>query len=260
MIQARETPIPTAAERAASLAERPLKLLIAASVILPLAIFAIASWISYDQHMTEASDRLQRTVGTMQEHAIKVFETFAISERYLEELFNDVPDTVIRDDEAAYSARIRNFMKTLPQLRDLWVIDRNGRPLVAGTIHPLPADLDLSDRDYFTAHTTGNIDTYISKVVQARAANTNFFAITRKRTTRAGQFDGVYLVSIAPEYFTRYYSQFPKAEVTVSGLSRADGVALARFPAAPPGARSQPDSAFMRSIANNPLRGVTMGL
>lgn len=261
MIQARETPtpIPTAAERAASLAERPLKLLIAASVALPLAIFAIASWISYDQHMSEASDRLQRTVGTMQEHAIKVFETFAISERYLEELFNDVPDGVIRQNESQYSARIRNFIKTLPQLRDLWVIDRNGRPLVAGTVHPLPRDLDLSDRDYFTAHTSSNTDTFISKVVQARVADTNFFAITRKRLTRTDEFDGIYLVSIAPEYFTRYYSQLPQSDVSVAGLIRGDGETLARYPATAPSALTPTTSPMMRAIAAQPTAGITYG-
>lgn len=221
---------PAAAAATDSHAERPLRLLIAASIALPLAIFAIGSWISYNQHFAEATDRLQRTVNTMHEHAIKVFETFEISERYLEELFNDATDANIRDDEQEYSARIRNFIKTLPQLRDLWVIDGNGHPLVSGTVHPMPRDLDVSDRDYFRAQKTGNIDTYVSEVVEARAANTNFFAITRKRLTAGGRFNGVYLVSIAPEYFSNYYSQLPRSDLTVAGLARADGIILARYP------------------------------
>ncbi|KQZ01395.1 hypothetical protein ASD45_11455 [Pseudolabrys sp. Root1462] len=258
MVKAREIPIPTAAERAASRAERPLKLLIAASIILPLTIFAIASWISYDQHMSEASDRLQRTVGTMQEHAIKVFETFAISERYLEELFNGVPDATIRADERGYSERLRNYTKTLPQLRDLWVIARDGKPLVSGTIYPLPPDLDLSDRTYFAVHTAGKVDTYISEVVKARAADTDFFAITRKREDATGRFDGVYLVSIAPEYFTRYYSQLPQSDVSVAGLVRADGVTLARYPAVTPGVLPS-TTPMMKAIAMQPIAGFTYG-
>ena len=39
---------------------RPLRLLVAASILLPLAIFAFAAWISYQQHLTEARDRLRR--------------------------------------------------------------------------------------------------------------------------------------------------------------------------------------------------------
>ncbi len=259
MVKAREIPIPTAAERAASRAERPLKLLIAASVILPLIIFAIASWISYNQHMADASDRLQRTVDTMQEHAIKVFETFAISERYMEEMFNAASNADIRARELEYSQRIRNFIHDLPQLRDLWVIDADGHPLVSGTVYPMPPTLALADRDYFAVHKNGDVETFISGVVQGRAYDANFFAITRKRLDASGKFNGVYLVSIAPEYFTNYYSAFPNTDVTVAGLTRADGTTLARYPAAAPGARSQPDSPLMQAVASGSLRGVTTG-
>lgn len=257
-------PKPAAAPTTDGRAERPLRLLMVASVVLPLIIFGIAGWISYNQHMADATDRLQRTVATMQEHAIKVFETFAISERYMEEIFNDVPAAEIAEHEEEYSARLRNFFRTLPQLRDLWVIDANGRPLVSGTVYPMPRNLALADRDYFRAHVNngrvdGNVETYISGVVEARAANTNFFAITRKRMTSAGAFDGVYLVSIAPEYFTQYYSQFPQSDITVAGLTRADGTTLARFPATPAGTRAPAESPIMRAIAVSPERGVTSG-
>lgn len=260
MVKAREPlspPPPT--ESPVSRAERPLKLLIAASVIFPIAIYLIAGWISYGQYISEATERLQRTVSAMQEHASKVFETFAISERYLEELFNNVPSSAIRDREAEYSGRIRTFIQSLPQLRDLWVIDSNGRPLAAGTIYPLPRELDLSDRSYFEAHKKADIDIYISEVVDARAANTDFFAITRKRVSNGGDFDGVYLVSIAPEYFSNYYATLPRSDLSVAGLVRNDGVALARFPANSEFRRSAPGSTFMRAIAANPEGGVTDG-
>ena len=251
---------PAAASAADSRAERPLRLLMIASVVLPLVVFVIAGWISYNQHIADATDRLQRTVATMQEHAIKVFETFAISERYMEEMFNDVSAAEIAESEEEYSVRLRNFTHSLPQLRDLWVIDADGRPLVSGTVYPMPRNLALADRDYFSAHVDGNVEVYISGVVEARAANTNFFAITRKRLTSAGKFDGVYLVSIAPEYFTNYYSKFPRSDVTVAGLTRADGVTLARFPAAQAGSRSSQDSPIMRAILANPQSGVTRGV
>lgn len=241
-------------------ADLPLRLLIVAAVVLPIAIFSIASWVSYNQHIVEAKDRLERTVATMQEHAIKVFETFEISERYLEEMFNGESDRDIRQEEAVYSTRLRNFIKTLPQLRDLWVIDATGQPLVSGTVYPMPRNLDLSDRNYFSAHKTSDIDIFISEVVRARAANTEFFAITRKRLTTDGLFDGVYLVSIAPEYFIRYYSEMPRSDLTVAGLARADGVLLARFPASlQPSARLPSNSPLMEGIATNPERGIVEG-
>lgn len=249
---------PAPAERRS---EWPLRLLVAASLILPIAIFTVASWISYNQHIAEATDRLERTVGIMQEHAIKVFETFAISERYLEELFAGTDDNDIRRNEADYSLRLRNFIKGLPQLRDLWVIDAQGHPLVSGTIYPVPRDLDLSDRDYFRAQQTTNIDTFIGQVVRGRATNAEFFAITRKRLNAKGEFNGVYLVSISPDYFVKYYSKLPSSDLTVAGLARGDGASLARYPASrQPTAGSSPGSPFMRAIARNPRSGITTGV
>ncbi|WP_137045206.1 hybrid sensor histidine kinase/response regulator [Pseudolabrys sp. FHR47] len=260
MVKAREPQVPPPpVESPVSRAERPLKLLIAASIAFPIAIYLIAAWISYGQHISEATERLQRTVSAMQEHASKVFETFAISERYLEEMFDNIPSSEIRDNEAQYSGRIRTFIQSLPQLRDLWVIDRDGRPLVAGTVYPLPRDLDLSDRSYFDAHKKANIDIFISEVIDARAANTDFFAITRRRDSNGGRFNGVYLVSIAPEYFSNYYATLPRSDVSVAGLVRNDGVALARYPTNSAFRRSAPGSIFMRAVAANPEGGITDG-
>ena len=60
MVKAREPQSPPpAAESPVSRAERPLKLLIAAAVVFPIAIFAVVAWISYSQHIDEARDRLQ---------------------------------------------------------------------------------------------------------------------------------------------------------------------------------------------------------
>jgi len=256
LTQSRQVVVPPPAD---GRAERPLRLLIAAALILPVAIFIIAGWISYNQHIYEARDRLERTVAAMHEHAVKVFETFEISERYLEEVFDDVKDPAIRLNEPDYSERLRNFIRSLPQLRDLWVIDGEGRPLVSGTIYPMPRDLVLSDRTYFRAHLSGKADTFISEVIGARVGSSSFFAITRKRMS-GDKFNGVYLVSIAPEYFTSYYSELPRSDVTVAGLIRADGAVLARFPATlESGARLPPQSPMMTGIANNAERGTVAG-
>ncbi len=250
-----------AGSAAASRTEQMLRLLVAASIVLPLTILAIAGWISYHQHFTDAEDRLGRTVGVMHEHAIKVFETFEISERYLEELVGNADDDAIRRNEADYSGRIRSFIQNLPQLRDLWVINGEGQPLVSGTVYPMPGNLDLSDRDYFRAQKEGTVDIYVSEVVDARAARTNFFAITRKRLDADKRFAGVYLVSIAPEYFVRYYATLPRIDFTVAGMVRADGAVLVRFPQRQADtARLPADTPLMAAIAKNPNSGFVLGL
>ncbi|MEI7805817.1 MAG: ATP-binding protein [Hyphomicrobiales bacterium] len=247
---------------AAGRPERPLRMLLVASLLLPTVFFIVASVVSYQTHFTDAQDRLERTLGMVHEHAIKVFETFEISELYLEELFNEQSDDAIRANEAKFSARLRNLQQMLPQLRDLWVIGGDGRPLVAGTVYPMPRNLDLSDRRYFSAHKNNEVkDTFISQVIEARAANTNFFALTRRRLAKDGSFAGVYLVSIAPEYFVNFYSQLPAANQGIAALLRADGAVLARYPDNPRNVTQiNPNGPFLTAVRQSPQSGFVIGI
>ena len=51
---ARDPNVPTGS------AERPLRMLLVASVLLPISLFGIVSAISYRQHFVDARDRLER--------------------------------------------------------------------------------------------------------------------------------------------------------------------------------------------------------
>ena len=61
--------------------ERALQVLVAASLVLPLLIFAIAGKISYDRHVVDAKLLLERSLGSVHEHAVKVFDTFDLAAR-----------------------------------------------------------------------------------------------------------------------------------------------------------------------------------
>jgi two-component system NtrC family sensor kinase len=220
-------------EEASADAERPLRLLLVASIVLPVVLFLGAALISYRSYMTEAEDRLQRNLGTVYEHALKVFETFEITERYLDELFAGVTDGQIRAAEEKYNTRLRGFTETMPQLADIWVVGADGHPVVSGTVFPMPRDLDLADRDYFRVHKNNEIEgVYVSDIVQARATNSRgrprFFSLTRKRVGPDGAFAGVITISIAPEYFAEYYATLQQP--LVATIIRQDGYVLARYP------------------------------
>src|ERR1041385_6201614 len=130
-------------------AEWTLHWLLAAAIVLPILIFGAAATISYHEHQAEARDRLQRNLGTVYEHALKVLETVELATRYLDEMLNDANDADIRANEADYHRRLKSLTDILPQFADIWIVDPEGHPLVAGTVFPIPRQLDLSDRDYF---------------------------------------------------------------------------------------------------------------
>src|SRR5215212_5139276 len=240
--------------------QRVLRILVVASLLLPAAVLGIGGALSYRQHVKEAESRLQRNTARLYEHAIKVFETFELSARYIDELLNRVTDDQLRVGEAQYHAHLRALTDTLPQLRDLWVIGADGHPIVSGTVYPMP-DIDLSDRQYFRVHKNNEVQgVYISELLEARAADLRFFALSRKRLDQYGQFNGVTTISIAPEYFTKYYSEIPSGEIGTAALLREDGAVLARHPEPlRPIVRFPPTGSFMTAVRTSPERGTFRG-
>ncbi|MEJ0077907.1 MAG: ATP-binding protein [Alphaproteobacteria bacterium] len=217
-------------------AEWTLHWLLAAAIVLPLAIFAAAATISYREHQIEARDRLQRNLGTVYEHALKVLETVELASRYLDEMLNDAADPDIRANEAEFHRRLKSLTDILPQFADIWIVDPDGHPVVAGTVFPIPRELDLSDRDYFRVHKNNEIQgLYVGNVVTSRATNQRgqprFFALSRKRAGVDGGFGGVTVISISPDYFRDYYATL--TQPIVAALVRGDGTVLARYPDLP---------------------------
>src|SRR4051812_38687013 len=235
-------------------ATRPLRVLLLCAVVLPIALYTTAATISYYQHFDDAHDRLRRNLAIVHEHAQKVFETFEFAARYLDETMGNATNDQIRTAEASCSERLHSMTASLPQLRDLWIIGADGYPVVSGTVFPMPR-IDLSDRDYFKAHHDNLVSgPYVTQVLAARAANTRFFAISRKREIN-GRFAGVTIVSIAPEYFSEFYSQLPPPGI--AALLRGDGAVLVRYPETPNSAERLPvNSSFLSAVASDPRSGV----
>src|SRR3954469_7515853 len=95
-------------------AEWTLHWLLAAAIALPLAIFAAAGTISYRENQTEARDRLQRNLGTVYEHAVKVLETVELASRYLDVTLKDASDADIHADQANFPLRLKSLTDILP--------------------------------------------------------------------------------------------------------------------------------------------------
>jgi two-component system NtrC family sensor kinase len=235
-------------------AERPLRILLAASLILPVVIFSFAAWISYGHSFDEANDRLQRTLGIIHEHAAKVFETMELSGAYTDEIIGELSNADIKSSEADIHARFKALTDKMPQMRDLWVIDAAGHPLASATLFPMPS-LDVSDRTYFRVQKDDpNAGFFVSEVLDSKAVEQRrIFLISRRRPSPDGSFRGVMTTAFAPEYFLDYYSHLPAQGDGVAALVRDDGAILARYPnrdANPP--RLPPNSALLQAIQTHP--------
>jgi two-component system NtrC family sensor kinase len=236
-------------------ARRPLRALLVASLLVPALLFALTAFLSYRAHFDDVRERLAREADVLREHASKVFETAQLVIGEINTVLAGRSAAAIKADESSVHAILAGLIRSLPQFRDVWIIDRDGRPLASALFDPVPAALDLTDRDYFGA-TRATPGLFIGDVVTGRASGMRYFNIADRRRDAAGQFDGVVALAVVPEYFTAVYERLFGPTVALAGLVRADGTILGRFPSlGEKEIRLSPQSGFARSVARAPAGG-----
>jgi two-component system NtrC family sensor kinase len=211
---------------------RLLKLMMVASVVLPAVLFAFAAWVSYRNFERVTDERIDRSIDILHEQALKVLQTVERTFAEIDEVMRGMSDADIRASEAQLHERLALIVKALPQLQGIVVFDRNGHPLVSANLLPVPKDADFSDRDYFKAQIQRGAGTYVSAVHKPRMAgiDTYLFAMSQRRPSTDGQFDGAISIAVQPGYFEDFYSRMATSEGGYFGMARADGDFLARYP------------------------------
>jgi two-component system, NtrC family, sensor kinase len=206
-----------------------------ASVVLPLMLFGFAAWLNYRHEEGVADDRIERSLDILHEHTLKVFQTVEGAIAEVNEIVRGMPDDTIRADQPRLHERMKRIVEVLPQLRAIFLIDRDGRPLASSQLVQVPADLRSRERSFFNVHIAGDVGTHVSEVVQPRLAifGTPFFVLSRRRPSADGTFNGVIAVAVVPQYFEEFYTLIGRGPGELYALIRADGNFLARYPQPP---------------------------
>jgi len=242
--------------RRAADAVRTLHFLLIGSFLAPLLVLLGGGYLAYDASFDRARTELAETVAIAEENIVKVLDTHALVAARLGDLLDGLNDDEIRAREKQLHDRIRLQIADLPQVETAWAVDRSGRLLVGARNFPA-ARLDLSDRDYFSALRGSGPEVYISGL-QSRFDNKPFFTVARRRISDAGEFEGVLVVAVSPDFFQSFYAKLLPNDVDyAAGLFRADGATLARYPeivwreSAP-----APPAALMKAVQQHPQTGV----
>jgi signal transduction histidine kinase len=118
----------------------------------------------------------------------------------------------------------------VPQLDALIVLSREGKVINFSRPGPIP-DVNNSDRAYFRAFKADpNLKTYISEPVKNRGTGSWLIFLARRVNGPNGEFLGIILGAIEPQYFEVFYRAISHADDDTVALQRFDGVILARVP------------------------------
>ena len=85
---------------------RSLKLMLVASVALPLLLFCYAAWTSYHAAFALADERIERAVDIAAEQALRVFQSISVTFDSVEQITRGRTDQSIKLFEADLSERL----------------------------------------------------------------------------------------------------------------------------------------------------------
>lgn len=209
----------------------PLRIVTLLFIVLPLLAYMGEGAYRYKQMHAESKLRLDRALRVVREHALKVLETNVI-------LLDRVQDAAGSDDSAALRNRAKalhdqlgEFSRVKPQAGIIWIWDADGQPVVSDRIFPVPAGLNISDRDYFRWPRDNQGGLYLSELAHGRAAGQPFFALSRARYSSDGRFSGVVSINLSPTEFQNFQKVLVDDEPGMAiTMVRDDGAILTRWP------------------------------
>jgi two-component system NtrC family sensor kinase len=240
-------------------AVRLLKLMMIASLVLPAAVFAYASFVTYHDIQAAADERIERSIDVMQQQALRVFETVDRTFAEVDEIVRGMSNDQIRAAQTSLHTRLDRIKGVMPQVQTIMLIGNDGHALASSMLETVKPDADFSDRDYFIAQANHDAGTYVSDLRAPRLSGTgdDFFVLSHRLRADDGSFRGIIAVALRPNYFENFYALVGQTPGNFYSLLRADGTILARFPYDKTRTRQlSGNSAFNAAISTGAERGL----
>jgi signal transduction histidine kinase/ActR/RegA family two-component response regulator len=226
--------------------------LLVAAIVVPALLCVGAAMARWTDVQREATDTTVRTAAILHEHARKVFETHDLLLGRIDERLRGLGWDEIADPR--WSAYLRALNAPLPQTVSIWVTGPDG--VVRAGSRPFDPGGSIKEREFFKAQADADQGLYVSAPFVGKATKTHSFAISRRRSSNDGSFDGIIHVAVSPEYFTRFFAEASPEVAHGATLFRTDGTILAREPVAAIDGKLDPGSPLMTAISSSTDRGV----
>src|ERR1700759_496833 len=210
---------------------RSLKLMLVASVALPLLLFCYAAFVNYPAAFTVADTRIERAADIAAEQALRVFQSISVTFDSVEQITRGRTDQTIKLNAAELSERLKQFVAALPDISSIWILDKNQDALVSSLFFPIPAEFNAPERAYLKAQLAPDEKLHIGEVVRIETTGRLIFPVSKWRFDSSGTFAGVTEISVSPQAFERFYGRLAARTSASFTLVREGGAVLARYPA-----------------------------
>jgi signal transduction histidine kinase len=237
---------------------QPFRILAAASLIVPLLLFAILAWRERQAETAQAQREVARLTDIFHQHALHVLQTQQLAAERVEDHIRGMSW-----DEIAASSELHDYLKEIvgeyPQVQAIWLADGSGR--LRNASQDLPQKpVSVADRDYFIALRDRDVGTFIGNAVEARVMKGLNFNMARRRHGAGGSFDGIVIVTVFSNYFIDFWNSVAPATDTAVILFRRDGAILARAPGFVGEIRTLPPNSPVLVAAQTTESGSVLGI
>jgi signal transduction histidine kinase len=231
----------------------PLRLLLMASLAVPILLLAFAAWQNLRLVRIQAEQHVTIATGQLHEHAVSALETYALVLAWIDDRISGLDWNQIEHDGGLH--RFLADIETLPEIGRASIVDSAGRIRAGGQIFGAPFE-DVSKSETFVAEEEQDAGIFISREHTDHRPGAPDFDISRRRSTSDGSFDGVIIVSAKPGYFSEFFSTVSRDENFSAALLRRDGTVLIRYPISPGALVFTPDRPVMQAIGAKPDHGL----
>ncbi len=203
-----------------------------ASLLVPLSILTLVGWLNWLDVWRDAESEIRRAAQSAAEYGQRSLESYSFAAGRVNDRLRGLSDDEIRGDAEGLHHELRRIGSELSQAELSYVIDRNGYPLLASNLFPVPDNASLADRDYFQAlRGRAAPPVHVSQTFVGRFDGGLFFSVARPRRNTgnpptADGFDGVVLVSVSPNVLAGGLRRLLPQPSDHMALMRLDGYGI----------------------------------
>ena len=202
-----------------------------------IAIIAIAAGLAIFNSRERAIELAERELAnTSLVLAARLDSTFEMIERVQTSLAERIQglrsSAELEEKHSGYDAHLllKDKHLGLPHVGTFTLVNADGKLFNFSRFYP-PPRIDVADRSFFNELRSDPArDFVISEPIRNRATNTWVIQFARKITDADRRFAGVLMAAVELEEIEKDFRRIVLGEHSSIGLSRADGMLLARFP------------------------------